>query len=241
MNLKPSGVGWEPKKVVILAVLVVSLAYFLWPSSSNQGPAPVSHSPRAVAPPPLQQFPRAPAESRSAARKSNDRSNDAMEEFRPSLRKVRLANTDPSRVDPTLRLDMLARLQNVKLNGGLRSLFEASDTPPPAIVDVKVPVGGKVRTMAQAQKPTPPPGPPPPPPPPPIPLKFYGFVNPDNKNDRRAFFLDGEDILVAAEGDTLDKRYKVIRIGVSQAVVEDTQFNDQQKLDLVAEAPPSSS
>ncbi len=72
---------------------------------------------------------------------------------------------------------------------------------------------------------------------PPIPLKFYGFVNKSKVGDKRAFFLDGEDIVIAAEGDIIKKRYKIVRIGVNSAVVEDTQFksNNQQTLPLEAE------
>ena len=72
---------------------------------------------------------------------------------------------------------------------------------------------------------------------PPIPLKFYGFVNKSKVGDKRAFFLDGDDIVIAAEGDMIKKRYKIVRIGVNSAVVEDTQFksNNQQTLPLEAE------
>jgi hypothetical protein len=82
--------------------------------------------------------------------------------------------------------------------------------------------------------------PPPPPQAPPVPLKYYGFVNPlQTPGPKRAFFLDGEDIIVAAEGDMVKKRYKIVRIGVNSAVVEDTQFekaqNKAQTLPLVEE------
>jgi len=86
-------------------------------------------------------------------------------------------------------------------------------------------------------QPPPPPPPPPDPKAPPIPLKFYGFVNPSKADTKRAFFLSGEDIIIAGEGDMVNKRYKIIRIGVNSAVVEDTQFksNNQQTLPLEAE------
>jgi len=241
MNWKPSGTGLEPKRAILLGVLLLILVYFLWPKSHNEGDEPATpHTPRASVPPPLEQTPESQGGVATAPRRAaNDRgrARDGMEEFRPSLRRVRQANTDPSRIDPTLRLDLLARLQNVKLEGGMRSLFEASDTPPVAINEPgKVLPKGAVKPMNDIAKRQPPPGPPPQPPPPPIPLKFYGFVNPADVKDRRGFFLDGDDIMVAHEGDTLQKRYKVIRIGVSSAVVEDTQFSNQQNLPLVAEA-----
>jgi hypothetical protein len=88
------------------------------------------------------------------------------------------------------------------------------------------------------QPPKPPP-PAPPPPPPAIPLKFYGFTS-YRQGVKRAFFMEGEDIFVAAEGDTIKNRYKIIRIGVNSAVVEDINFKNQQTLPLLEEyAQPS--
>ncbi|HJT90249.1 MAG TPA: hypothetical protein VJ732_20400, partial [Bryobacteraceae bacterium] len=66
------------------------------------------------------------------------------------------------------------------------------------------------------------------PPPPPIPLKFYGFVAQSRPGARRAFFMDGEDIIVATEGQMIKNRYKIVKIGVNSAVVEDTQFKNHQ-------------
>jgi hypothetical protein len=52
--------------------------------------------------------------------------------------------------------------------------------------------------------------------------------------------MEGEDIFVAAEGDTIKNRYKIIRIGVNSAVVEDINFKNQQTLPLLEEyAQPS--
>ncbi len=76
---------------------------------------------------------------------------------------------------------------------------------------------------------------------PPIPLKYYGYVS-DSRNvapgaAKRAFFLDGEDIMVAGENEVIHNRFKVIRIGVNSAVVEDTSNKNQQTLPLVEELP----
>jgi len=70
------------------------------------------------------------------------------------------------------------------------------------------------------------------PPPPAIKLKFYGYISPVRSQRKRAFFLDGEDIFVAAEGELIRKRYKVVRIGVNSAVVEDVQHKHRQTLKL---------
>jgi hypothetical protein len=76
---------------------------------------------------------------------------------------------------------------------------------------------------------------------PPIPLKYYGYVSESRAvapgAAKRAFFLDGEDIVVAGENDMIHNRFKIIRIGVNSAVVEDTTNKNQQTLPLVEELP----
>ena len=161
------------------------------------------------------------------------------EDSKPSLKPKKDEEVDRSNIDPTLRLDLLAKLKNVKVEGGGRSLFDLGPAPaavpaqkePEKIAVVHLPIGPE-------PKPTPPP-PPPPPTAPPVPLKFYGFVNQTKAGVKRAFFLDGEDIIVASEGQLIKSRYKIVRIGVNSAVVEDTQFktNNQQTLPLVEEVP----
>ena len=81
--------------------------------------------------------------------------------------------------------------------------------------------------------PTPTPGPPPTPPPPPIPLKFYGFTG--NKSGPKQVFLSkGEDIFIAKEGQIIDRRYKILKIGPNSVEVEDVLTNNRQTLPLVA-------
>jgi hypothetical protein len=82
-----------------------------------------------------------------------------------------------------------------------------------------------------------PPVTPPNPSPPPIPLKFYGYVGESQGPSKGAFFLDGEDIVVAGENDVIRSRYKVVRIGVNSAIVEDTATKNQQTLPLIEELP----
>ena len=45
----------------------------------------------------------------------------------------------------------------------------------------------------------------------------------------------GDEIFVAGENDMIRNRYKIIRIGVNSAVVEDTTNKNQQTLPLVEE------
>ncbi len=150
---------------------------------------------------------------------------------------------DPAKTDPTLKLDLLARLQNVSAAAAGRSLFDFTTGPPPPMPqDVKIALkkNGKGGPPAEPPKPpvTPfmPTGPTEPPPPPAIPLKFYGFVQ--GAGGKRAFFrLGEEEIFMASEGQTIQSRYKIVRIGLSSAMVEDTQFKNNQQSLRIEEIP----
>lgn len=238
MNLMPAKIGAEPKKVAAVVVLMAIAAYF-YISNRNSGesdaPSVVPAAASRPASPAVAQRssvrPRAEAQGRNTGG-GNPR------EFRPSMRPPK--GVEPSSVDPTLHLNALAKLQEVKLEPTVRSLFEISATPPPTAAELK----------AAAEPPKIDPfvlvGPryvPPPPKPatpraPAIPLKFYGFVNPARPDVKHAFFLDNEEIIVAGEGDVIKKRYKILRIGVNSAEVEDIQFkgdNTKQTLPLETE------
>jgi hypothetical protein len=48
-----------------------------------------------------------------------------------------------------------------------------------------------------------------------------------------AFLLDGDDILIAGENDSVKAgRYRVVTIGVTSITIEDTQFKKTQTLPL---------
>ena len=233
MNLKTTKLGAEPKKLALLGALVLVAIYFLW---SNLGSSPGDAAPArttagrttpAAAPPQTQD---AAAQPVTPRRDSGGR--DSLAEFRPTLKRKKEDQIDPAHIDPTLKLALLVKLQQVPLQGGQRSLFDFAAEPvkeaPKVVLDGKQHIGmPKGPEEAKAETPS---GPPPPPP---IPLKFYGFVS--ATSHKRAFFLDGDDILVAAEGETMKKRYKVVRIGITSVVVKDEQSNSEQTLPLVQE------
>ncbi|HEY7338122.1 MAG TPA: hypothetical protein VH639_24760 [Bryobacteraceae bacterium] len=242
MKWMPTGVGAEPKKLIILGVCLVAVvgAYELSSGSASappegSSPAPVKQEPAAE--PSIKRAP-APASSGTpmpahrVSRKGDTASGIA--DFHPTL--TLEEGTDVSKIDPTLRLELLAKVQQVPMEGGSRNLFEFYQPPPPPPPKVTIKPG----PAATAEKAAPPPkpvesGPPTPPPPPPIPLKFYGYAGTTRDGLRRAFFLDGDDIYTPAENETVKGRYKIIRIGVNSAVVEDTTNKNQQTLPLVEE------
>jgi hypothetical protein len=238
VKLAPSGIGAEPKKLILLGgLLLVAGGTYYWMSQPDAA-AGANTSPTMVKTPvaltPLPSAPRATTSSSYGPRTSRGgRVSGSGDDFRPTLKLPE--GMDVSRIDPTLRLDLLGKLRQVSLEGGSRSLFEFY-TPPPPPVPKPPPIVPKPLPVTDA-KPAADPKPPPPPPPPPIPLKFYGYSGAVRSTVRRAFFLDGEDIVQAGENETIRNRYKIVRIGVNSAVVEDTVAKNQQTLLLAEEAP----
>jgi len=219
--------GAEPKKLVMLALLLVVAGYVLYISlTAEEGPPAAGQPP---ARPSIQTAVRRDLEPPPAAEPRPAAARPRSLEFRPSLRRSRSeAVPDPFTADPSLRLDLLAKVQAVKLEGGERNLFQFGPPPPPKAIEPKI--------VPKSIGPAPPPenksGEPPPKPPTPIPLKFYGYASEARLGPRRAFFLDGDEILVAAEGELLKRRYRVVRIGINSCVVEDIEQQHQQTLPL---------
>ncbi len=232
--------GAEPKKVAVLIGLLCVASYFLFFGGEDAGPSRAARTASpANQPDPEPRNPGAYAPARRDSERSTRRSRYQRGglEFRPSIgSRQDDAPLDPMEIDPTLRLDLLAKLQEVEVGDVDRSLFEFGRPPAPPKPEPKV--EAKVleemrkkqrEAAAEATKRTPRK-----PPPPPIPLKFYGFIDPQRAElDKRAFFLDGEEIFIAAEGELVKKgRYKIVQINVNSAVVEDTEHNHKQTLKL---------
>ena len=233
--------GAEPKKVAVLIGLVAVGGYLFYAnvlSEPGPGPAPESRQAAADQAVPARVLPASamPASAQVNIRRAGSRTR-GLDDFRPSLKRRPEDQTDPMSIDPTLRLDLLAKVQSAGLEGGSRNVFQFSTPPPPPAPKGPEPkiipkIPGQVAANGQAK----PDGPPKPPPPPPINLKYYGYSTVKGTARKTAFFLDGEDILVAAEGDTVKRRYKVVRIGVNSVVMEDTESKSQQTLPLAEEA-----
>ena len=233
--------GTDRKKIekVVLGVLIAGGGYLFY-SNVLSGPP---ETPRAH---PVTTAPHAgvvPAEEASdVIRLATHRAlppSRSGEEYRPSLKPKRPEErVDPMSIDPTLRLDLLAKVQAVDMQGGTRNLFQFSTAPPPPLPKEPTVALGKGAAAAANKAKQPPPGPPQPvtPQAPPIQLKYYGYSSARDDNRKHAFFLDGDDILVAGEGEVLKKRYRVVRIGVNSVVMEDTQFKHEQTLPLQEEA-----
>lgn len=236
--------GATPKQVGILIglVLLAAIAHFSGgddrpPSDSKRGatatpsPMPISGSagPRTAI---------TPTAAKSSGVNRPNSKNRSSQEFKPVLRPRRAEDRiDPTTIDPTLRIDLLAKLGSVPIQGGSRPLFEFGAAPPPKVDVPKIipkPPGSVV--VAPPKPPTPATQlPPQPPKAPPIPLKFYGFTA-ARAGTKRAFFLENEDVYVANEGETVKKRYKVVRINMNSVVMEDTEFKQQQTIPLTEQS-----
>ena len=230
--------GLENKRnVIALSVLGIGLlgavyySFFSDPTPSGSAARPAAAAPSTSA---------ATSETRSTGVRAPVRQRS--DEFQPVLHSRRPEKAvDPLNVDPTLRLDLLAKLDNVPAAGNGRDLFNFGK---PA--SVKLAGAEPVIKPYLPIGPRQPPKPKPPevktaPPPPPIPLKYYGICTVRADGSKTAFFMDGEDILIQAEGSTFKGRYRLLRIGVNSAVVEDIQYKHEQTLPLAEDAPQGGS
>lgn len=222
----------DPKKLIVLGGLVV-IGGYLYFSSGSSGPS--ASSPPASASPAAVRQAQVPADTPQTARpvsRTSSRSRVQSDEFHPVLHPKRPEERiDPAKVDPTLRLDLLAKVQNSEVSAGGRNVFQWGPQPLPPEPKVIPPPVEPVTVPPPA-----PTGPPPPPPPPPISLRYYGFTSAPGSSKKTAFFLDGDEILVAKEGDTVKRRYRVVRVGPTSVVMEDTESKRQQTLPLAEEA-----
>jgi hypothetical protein len=251
MKIAPAKVGAQPKQLIILGSLVVIAIITYLINRSPSGPEASSTPPRPAAVTPVDVQPAAPVarkgtqvrDSPIPGQRPARGESRTTDDFRPTLKLKE--GTDVSRIDPTLELELLAKLRSVPMEGGSRSVFEFAQPPPPPppkvdpIKMVKPPVvagarggGSSPSSAAAAGNDGKGPGATPATP---IPLKFYGYADSPRNGPKRAFFLDGDDIFVAGENELIRNRYKIVRIGVNSAVVEDTTTKKEQTLPLIAE------
>ena len=235
--------GAEPKKIAILGGLIL-VAVVVQFSGGDDRPQSTGAA-RPVTPAPVvpaavsgSAGPRTMPASTKAVPARVAPGRRATQEFKPVLRPRRVEDRiDPTTIDPTLRTDLLAKLGNVPIQGGARPLFEFSAAPPPKAPDPGKIIPTKPVSVVKPPVPVTPPAPSKPvepvkPQAPPIPLKFYGFTA-ARGGPKRGFFLENEDVYVANEGEVIKRRYKVVRISLNSAILEDTEFKQLQTLPLV--------
>lgn len=239
--------GAEPKKVAILGALLLVAAISAYINLGSSAPERPRHTSSRSTPPKPTLSTAAPAHPASAprggaVRRAAGGSAEARTgDFRPVFRSNRSdAQPDPAKVDPALHTEILAKLRDVRLRNPGRNLFQFGEAPaPPRPPEPKIipkPLGPDGRPIDEGASQSQPTSTPIKPPPPQIPLRYYGFASPRQSTDKRAFFMEGEEIRIAAEGDLIRQRYKIIQIGPKSAIVEDTQHDNRQTLAIQSES-----
>ena len=123
-------------------------------------------------------------------------------------------------LDPTLHPEIMRQAESLEYTGTGRNIFSQFSAPPA--------IPKPIAPIRQAHVDT---GPPPPPPPPPINLGFYGYAA-EKTGQKQVFLLHGDDIFIASEGDVVDRRYRVVKIGAASVQVEDIPYHNTQTLPL---------
>jgi hypothetical protein len=228
--------GVDPKLIVLALIVIAGLIYYFTAGSDtgSSGSSGNSSSQTAGNPGVARPLVNPSLIGRAAAaRRSKVFKNDRVT--------LKLVPVDGSRgdVDPTLRLGLLERVKNIPPAAGLRNLFEAgtavmAQNLPPLPKNAPKFAPGPLAGVSE-------PAPPAPPAPFIIPLKYYGFVKPNGRavDGNRGFFMDGENILIGAEGDVLEKRFLIVALNPNTARLEDTQVRQGQDLPVTPEAPPA--
>lgn len=206
--------GLEQRGKVIAAVLLGVVALVLVWTSGGSRSTPATAATTANAP----AAPKAKTQSRTGTqRRVRDRDRQG---------------TAERSLDPTLRVDMLKVSEAVEYKGGKRNIFSMQSELPPPVQQV---AKGPKCPGGPGCPPPPPvcPGPDPRCPPPPIPLQFFGFAS--RPGEPKRIFLrttDTNDVFVAAEGEIVNRRYRVVRITGAGVEVEDVLNNNKQVLPL---------
>jgi hypothetical protein len=217
--------GIDPKILVVGLLGIAAVIFWINSRGGNEGSSPHVINPEQTSP---------IASSVTKGARQADRRRGSHQD-RGTLR---LRAVDPTRgdVDPTLRLDFLDRLSKVQAPASMRNLFEAGPAIEPGapgaavpnrVIAVKTPELPRVRpsypiTPQIAAN---------------IPYKYYGFAKPVNPGDgNRGFFMEGDNVFVAVEGQLLQNRYLVVQLTPNDARVEDTQVKLGKTLPVVPEA-----
>ncbi len=219
-------VGVDPK-ILVLGLVAVAGLLFWYNSRGDEAGAGAGSSGHAE-----------PASANPALITKSHSALDRRRGARDDRGTLRLKSVDPTRgdIDPILRLDFLARLGKVQEPTTMRNLFETGPAAligggaamPNRIIPVKAPVMPpiiKPAPLLPTQMTVN------------IPLKYYGFARPSNPGESsRGFFMDGDNILVAVEGQLLQHRYLVVQLTPNSAKFEDTQLKMAQTVPVVPEA-----
>ncbi|MXY67656.1 MAG: hypothetical protein F4Y47_03740 [Acidobacteriia bacterium] len=206
--------GANKRSLIHLGVAVAVLAivvYVQFFSGSGGGPAPAAQRP-----------------SVSAGRTSNQ----------PPIADPQAQNEPDFAADATLRKDLLERVRAIETPVVDRDIFNFGRPKPreiagPTREEARL---AQAKLEAAARKPAPKRAQPAARPAPktvrPPDWKYYGLASSAQSETRRAFLLDGDEILLASEGSVLQGRYRIMEIGRQAVTLEDTQEDQEFSIPL---------
>lgn len=140
--------------------------------------------------------------------------------------------------DATLRKDLLERVRAIETPVVDRDIFNFGRPKPreiagPTREEARL---AQAKLEAAARKPATRPARPAPRPAPkkarPPDWKYYGLASSAHSEARRAFLLDGDEILLASEGSLLQGRYRITDIGLQAVRLKDTEENQEFAIPL---------
>jgi hypothetical protein len=213
----------DKKQIVVVSVFGLLLLVFVayaYNSFFGGSPNPAATAPAAV-----------PVTTRTSSSAESDAvvvpagNARAGQNVAPGVAAKRMASTSSS-LDPTLDESAMLRTESLVYSGSGRNIFSAISAPA-MVIPTNVPKARPGVTL-----PVMPPMPVGPPPPPPINLKYFGTAMRLN-GKRQAFLLQGEDVYLAAEGDIVARKYRIVSIGATNIQVEDLVNKDTQTLPLI--------
>ena len=113
----------------------------------------------------------------------------------------------------------LQRSQATEYKTSGRNIFVAGPIPTTPATDPSLPKQSeKPRYVAGGIYPQPPA----PPPPPVLPMKFFGYGTLPTSGARQAFLLDGDEVRIVSEGETVLSHIRITHIGTEKIEFEDT-------------------
>jgi hypothetical protein len=141
--------------------------------------------------------------------------------------------------NPQIQVDKLDASRKTEYKSSGRNPFSKIAAPPP-------PAPGQAAQPGKESHHYTPKGPqplPPPAPPPPLQfpanLKFFGYGTVPSGSARRAFFTDGEEVYIVAEGETLQGRFRIVKVNNTNLEFEELSSGRRSTTPLVEEPVPS--